>query len=312
MKKVSYFKWLCVVILFLNSQESFSACLGGIPLWGTGDDRVSCAQKRILKKEEKQLEIKKREAELEQERQKVQSGVGHGSGNTNVVLGGLRDMINGGNQDAMAGHVLRTKHQVRVELMPYVIPGAYQFDKPGTPEHFFINGLAWEYYVDKNLGFGFLWQEWSKKDGRSFDPIIASQRDGSGDTAIFFPGDIDRISYRSIIPYVAINAELGSPFWVAVGRVGIGPTQAKVDYKSIDVAAHPYAYQPDSERYQDSASLMIDLAIEHWTNGGTRMGFALRYINARYETDNYLEYINMGSAQAVFYVQFMLKPLGVL
>jgi hypothetical protein len=300
----------------LLSHNALAACIGKTPVWGTGDDRISCQDKQQLKRQEQQLKIQKKRQDLANEKQRLRNnqGIASGDGNTNVILGGLSDIINGTqrNEDADHASVEISQHQVRVELMPYVIPGAYQFDTPGMPERFFINGLAWEYYVNRNLGFGFLWQEWNKTGGQSFDPVMAQQRDGSGDTAIFFPGDVERISYRSLMPYVTINAQLGSPEWVAIGRVGVGPTQAKIEYKSLNTTAHPYADQPADETYQDMASIMFDLAIEKWTEGGTRLGFALRYINARYETTNYLEYVNMSSAQVVFYVQFMLRPLGLL
>lgn len=299
----------------LFSGVVFGGCMGKIPVWGTGDDKISCREKQRLKKEEQQLKIQRKKQEIAEEKRALNSpNIGSGHGNTNVVLGGLNEIFHGTQEQAeySASSIEISQHQVRVEVMPYVIPGAYQFDAPGMPEQFFINGLAWEYFVNKNLGFGFLWQEWSKTGSQSFDPVMAGQRDGSGDTAIFFPGDVERISYRSLMPYVTINAQLGSPLWVAVGRVGIGSTQAKVEYKDIDKTANPFAEQPGDATYQSMSSIMFDLAIERWTEGGTRLGFALRYVNARHETPNYLEYVNMSSAQAVFYVQFMLRPLGLL
>lgn len=312
---MNHAKIIMLIILLSCFDTAQGACIGKTPIWGTGDDKISCREKQRLKKEEQSLKIQKKKQKIADEKRRLRNnqGVASGDGNTNVILGGLHEILNGEQRSAdVAGGVEISQHQVRVELMPYVIPGAYQFDTPGMPERFFINGLAWEYYVNKNLGFGFLWQEWNKTGSQGFDPVMAGQRDGSGDVAVFFPGDVERISYRTLLPYVSINAQLGSPQWVAIGRVGIGATQAKVEYKSIDKVAHPFASQPGDETYLDMSSIMFDLAIEKWTEGGTRLGFALRYINARHETANYLEYVNMSSAQVIFYVQFMLRPLGLL
>ena len=38
----------------------------------------------------------------------------------------------------------------------------------------------------------------------------------------------------------------------------------------------------------------------------------MRYISARVQTSDYLEYTNLGSAQIGIYVQFMLEPFGLL
>jgi len=196
-----------------------------------------------------------------------------------------------------------------VELMPFVIPGAYQFDEPGMPEKFFVNGAAWDYYLNESFGIGLLWQQWAKDGGRGFDPIIHS--DTSGDTAVFFPGAIDRIKYTTYMPYITINSPLGSPTWNGVFRLGIGRTQAEIQYKTIDGVKYPGAEQPQDIIIADQTSVMFDLGVERWTYGA-KIGGALRYINARHDTSDYREYVNLGSAQVVFYVQFMLRPLGLL
>jgi hypothetical protein len=308
---------ICVMSL-LSLNNIHAACLGKSPIWGTADTRESCIEKQELKAEEERLKIERKKQSLENERLRLRnnnSGLGSGTGNNNIILSGLEELIAGKRSNKNNIDIVISKHQLRIELAAYVIPGAYQFDQPGTPERLFINGLAWEYYVNRNLGFGLLLQEWSKKGGRSFDPIKTTQYDESGDafqSTKYFPGLIESISYRSIIPYVSINARLGSPLWVAIGRVGIGPTYAAVKYKSVNKTANPYAEQPGDKTYTDGASLMFDLAIERWTLGGTRMGMFIRYINSRNDTSNYLEYLNMSSAQIGFHVQFMLKPLGIL
>ena len=317
--KFNYFRLIgisAVIILFgyLFASPVFGACIGGAAVWGTGDDKASCLQKKKLKKEEQQLKIQKKERELELERQSLQNnqGPGAGTGNTNVILGGLDMLMNGDQQEnETAGEVVFSQHQVRIELMPYVVPGAYQFDDPGTPEQIFFNGAAWEYFLNRNLGFGLSWQRWSKAGGKDFDPVIAAQRDGSGDTAVFFPGAIDRLQYTSYVLYATINAEL-APSWMSVLRLGIGQTKVDVEYSDINAAANPYARQPADNTYTDSASLMAGLAIEYIALTGTRIGGEIRYHNARYDTSDYTEYMNLGSTQIVFYMQFMLEPLGLL
>jgi len=294
------------------SVTIFGACMGGVPVWGTGDDRESCAIKQNLKKEEQQLNIQEKKKELELKRRGIEnSGTGAGTGNTNVILGGINDLIGGGNDNVeMAQAMPFSQHQLRIELMPYVIPGAYQFDEPGMPKGYSF-GVAWEYYLNRNLGLGLVMQQWEKSGGRGFDPIMSEQRDGSGDTAVFFPGAIDSLRYTSYIAYASINAAI-SESWNSILRLGVGRTQIDVKYEDIDYAKHPYAHQPDDNTYTDTASLIAGLAIEHIASTGTRLGGEIRYHNARNDTDDYTEYLNMGSVQVVFYVQFMLTPLGLL
>lgn len=295
-------------------DDARAACIGKLPVFGTGDDRRSCAEKVELKKEEQRLKIEEERQKIAKRRQAVNSGTGAGTGNTNVILGGLQDMMGNKLPEEPAETIVLTQHQARVELMPYVIPGAYQFDQPGMPEKVFFNGVAWEYYVNKNLGFGILWQEWAKEGGRDFDPVMNNHPDASGDyhsTATVFPGGIDRIKYTLYIPYVTVNTQLGSPLWNGVFRVGIGRTQADIEYNDINHLAYPYATQSEDVTRIDNTAMMFDLAVERWTYG-FKLGGALRYVNARYDTKDYHDYISMSSAQFIIYAQFMIRPLGLL
>lgn len=306
-----------IIMLCLQAGTTLGACLGKRPVWGTGDDKVSCAAKYRLKQEEEQLAIEEKEKELKHRRRDLtrNEGTGSGTGNTNVILGSLKEMITGGDKAAKTIESIRlTRHQVRVELMPYVIPGAAQFDKPGMPEKLFFNGFGYEYYMNKNLGFGVLWQSWSKTGGMDFDPVTNNVKDKDGqyhDTAVFFPGEINRMKYTMYIPYVTINAELGNPLWNGVFRFGMGRTQVDVEFNQIDHGVYPYAVQPGDKRRVHNTSMMFDMAVERWTSGFKLGGF-MRYISARVQTNNYLEYTNLGSAQIGIYVQFMLEPLGLL
>jgi hypothetical protein len=320
MNKIRYLaQYICVLFIVLLSfcgiDSALAACVGKLPIFGTGDDRRSCAIKAELKKEEKQLEIQEREERIARKKRAINnSGTGAGTGNTNVILGGLRDMTGNKLQEEPMETIVLTQHQARVELMPYVIPGAYQFDAPGMPEKVFFNGAAWEYYVNKNLGFGILWQEWAKRSGRKFDPVMNNHPDASGDyhsTATVFPGGIDRIKYTLYIPYVTVNTQLGSPLWNGVFRCGIGRTQAEIEYNDINYLAYPYATQSEDVTRIDNTAIMFDLAVERWTYG-FKLGGALRYVNARYDTMDYHDYISLSSAQFIIYAQFMIRPLGLL
>lgn len=286
-----FFIIICsTILLFLHSHVSAS-CIGLVPVFGSGDTRETCKAKKNGKVEE----------EPEKIQTQINEGVGSGEKNINVILNDLPSSKSEQKTEADSGLILTT-HQARIELAPYIIPGAYQFDSPGLPERIFINGLAWEYYLSKTLGFGILWQEWSKTGGRDFDPV--SYRDASGDThTIAFPGAINRLKYRLLIPYVTLNANI-SPLWCIGGRVGIGHVDVEAEYNESEISS-------GNSRYDDNTSLLFDLFIERWFRGA-RVGGALRYVNARYNTTNYLDYINLGSFQTVIYVQFTLKTLGIL
>lgn len=313
--KLTHFVIFFSIIMFAGSGLALGACIGGKAVWGTGDDRVSCAKKQLLKKKRRDLEIERAEKELEDERQRINnSGTGSGTGNTNVILGGLQDMLKPDKDSPDSPEIKDipfSQHQLRVEWMPYVIPGAYHFDEPGMPGNILTLGVAWEYFLNKNLGVGFLIQQWEKTGARNFDPVMTRQRDGSGDTAVFFPGAVDRMKWTSYTVYATINAPLADN-WMTILRLGFGRTQVDIEYSGVNPSDHPYAIQPKDATYTDDASLMGGLAIEKWTQGGTRIGAELRYHNARHNTSDYTEYVNMGSAQVIFYVQFMLKPLGLL
>ncbi len=145
-------------------------------------------------------------------------------------------------------------------------------------------------------------QEWSKSGGKSFDAVTFT--DSSGDVHnIAFPGAINRLKYRHIIPYITINGPI-SPIYSIGGRIGVGRVDVQAEYDSG--VAHS-----GNTKFADNAALLVDLFVErHWR--GTVGGVALRYISARNDTSNYNEYINMGSAQVVVYFEFLLETLGLL
>lgn len=289
---------ICCSIIFLSFRHDVSAaCIGNIPVFGSGDTKATCKAK--------QGEIPAQEVqpqtETKPEPTQNNQGVGSGAHNTNFIVGDLPSSQSQETLEEDSGLVLTT-HQVRIEIAPYVIPGAYQLDKPGMPERVFFNGFAWEYYINKTLGFGLLWQEWSKTGARNFDPITYT--DSSGDIhTLGLPGAVNRLKYTLYIPYVTINAKL-APKWCLGGRFGIGHVGVEAEYNESKINS-------GNSKYSDNASMLVDLFIERWFSGA-RIGGALRYINAQTDTTDYLQYINLGSAQVVFYAQFTIKAFGLL
>ena len=269
------------LFIFCFANNASAACMGIIPVFGTGDTKETCKAKKYGDAEEEKPEEK---PEVKTEN------------NTNVIIG---DQSNKKQPDSYNA-LIPTIHQIRIELAPYIVPGAYQFDM-GMPERFMPNGVAYEYYLNTNLAFGFLYQEISKTGSRGFDPV--DYKDASGDThTIAFPGAIDRLQYRLYIPYVSFNAKM-APTWCLGGRIGLGRVEVTAEYNGTDISG--------SKKFIDNTSLLVDLFFEKWYSGA-KIGGALRYIESKTDTSNYLEYMNMGSAQIVLYVQFTLKTFGVL
>lgn len=317
--KLKYFLIFSIIYMLCGGGVALGACIGGKPVWGTDDDRVSCARKQQLKEEKRKLELEKQERELAESRQRLYDGKKK-SGNDapNVIIGKLQDILPSKEKEESEAKIILTKHQLRIELMPYLIPGAAQFDEPGTPEHIFPNGAAWEYYLNPNLGFGIIIQRFHKIGGKSFDPIRNNVNVAAGDATpdyqsrpVLFPGAIDRVTYTHLIPYATFNAQLGSPLWNAVCRFGIGMTKAHIQYKDINTATYPNATQPDDVTRSDMGSLLFDIGVERWAEN-FKYGGALRYVKAKYDSNDYNKYFNMGSFQFVIYAQWMIRPLGLL
>jgi hypothetical protein len=272
-----------------------------------------------LKEAKRRLALERQEQEIAEARRRLYDGEKKSGEDTrNVIVGSLQDILSGGKKEEAKAKIILTKHQARIEWMPYLIPGAAQFDEPGTPENLFLNGVAWEYYLNPNLGFGILIQQFHKAGGKNFDPIMNNLNMAAADETadyqsrpVLFPGAIERVSYTHLIPYVTFNTQLGTPLWNAVCRFGIGMTKADITYKTIDKKAYPYADQPSDVSRSDNASLLFDIGIERWSEN-IKIGGALRYINARHDASNYNEYFNMSSAQVLFYVQWMIRPFGLL
>jgi len=278
----SFFLFL-IILLLVCPASSFAGCIGSVPIVNTNDTWESCKRKS------------------ETPPPKTNTGPGSGENNINVFQSPLTSSETDKKSDQTAISNVITRHQVRIELAPYVIPGAYQFDDPGMTEKLMFNGAAWEYYLNKSFAIGFLYQEWAKAGGRDFKTI--QYTDASGDVHnMGNPGAIDRLKYTSYLPYVSVNANL-APRWALGLRFGLGHVGVEAEYKDSSGESN--------KSYEDNTSMLFDMFLQ-WRWDDALIGGNVRYINARNDTDDYLEYMNMGSAQIVIYVQWMLRPLGLL
>jgi hypothetical protein len=322
---------LLVGAVLLFTIPAYAACVKGkhVPL--TSGNQDLCDQEEKLNLERKKQELKEQRKELELRKKEAQnnSGTGAGQGNTNVILGNLLGQNGAGQQKEVTDFVI-SKHQFRVELAFYVIPAAYGFDEPRTPSPFMINGIAYEWYLNENLGLGFLWQRYTVEGGKDFDPITVQKTftetvevigaDGTKENAtrtitrdvpIYFPGLVERIKYERRFIYVTGNAPLFSQKWNGIFRLGMGQALAQIEYGSIDKSnpTYQYASQPDNQDVSSSRSLYLDIGIERWTVG-VKIGGSFRFISASDENKKYLEYVSLGSSEFVFYVQMNIPGLG--
>lgn len=293
-----FHKFVIIIIFSFFTFDVSAACIGSVPVWGSKDTKASCAEKQAgIKTSPPPRQIQQPIPAPQSQTPQINQGAG-----SNVFMNGFQTGTSKTKNQTVDSDLILTVHQIRFEIAPYVIPGAYQFDEPGTPANILSPGLAWEYYFNKTVGVGLLWQEFDKSGGKSFNDITHTYTDPSGDShtaTIAKPGDLSHLKYRVIIPYVSVTGKL-APTWALGGRVGIGRVQVEAEYKNSANIEHA-----------DNSALLFDLFLEKWYSG-MRVGGALRYLNARSDTNDYTKYINLGSAQAIIYVQITLKNLGVL
>lgn len=320
---------MAVIMLFANSVNA--SCVKGkhVPL--TSGNQELCDQEEKLDLEKKKQELKEEQEKLDARKQGINnnSGLGSGEKNVNVVLGSLLGQTGNAASNSEADMKI-SKHQFRVELAFYTIPAAQGFDEPQMPEVFMVNGLAYEWYLNKNFGIGFLWQRYNVTQGKDFDPITVQKEftetvdvvgaDGTTQQAtrtvtrevpVYFPGAINRISYERRLFYVTGNAELFSPVWNGVFRFGTGQSIAHIEYDDIDTSNERYKYakQPQNVSHNANQTFYLDLGVERWTVG-VKMGACFRFINAAPDTTDVMEYIGLGGSEFVFYVQLNIPGLG--
>jgi len=296
---------LFVSILLLSTASIQAGCIKGTPIWGTGDTKETCRYKQLQDAEAKQLELDTRDRELSRKRRNLDNGV---SGNNNVIFGGglFGNKTKNDVEENESGRIVLTKYQARVELMFGVKPDSAHFNTPGAPDSISINGAGIEYYVSPRMGFGLMMQNYKVTGARTFDPI----RDTSGDV-LFFPGDVESNSYSLIMPYVTFNGPITGEKWHWILRFGIGKNDVKREYEAIDRAAYPKVKSSETKEVSDGAAMLFDLGIEKWVSGA-KLGCAARYITSSVDTSDYLEHMNMGSQQFLCYVQWMIRPFGLL
>jgi len=300
---------LLSVMFFMSVGVAQAQCIQGVPIWGTDDTKETCRYKKLQDAEEKRIELEARDIELQRKKYDMQNGTGV-RGNNNVILGGLPGFLGGGNtmQNAKeSGFIVQTTYQVRVESLLGVKPDSKHFNSirppDGAPLAAF--GVAFEYFISPNMSFGIIGQQYTVSGAKDFDPI----KDTSGDI-LFFPGEVEKAEYRLILPYVAFNGLLGGQ-WHWTFRLGAGQNKVELKRNPIDASLAPKAVQPEDQTHSDSAAIMFDLGVEKWVSG-FKYGCAARYITSGVDTRNVLEHMNMGSQQFLCYVQFMIRPLGLI
>lgn len=290
------------LLLLLITPDIQAACLGKTPLWGTGDTKETCRYKAMQTAEKKRLELEATDKEIAQQRYNLNNGV---TGNNNVILGGLF----GKNQQAEVPEngsvIVLTQHQFRVEVMAGLKADSAYFNTPKAPDAIFFNGAAWEYHISPNMGFGILLQQFTLSGASDFDTI----KDNSGDV-LFFPGNVTKAQYSLLLPYVTFNGQISNP-WHWTFQVGIGRNEVKLEYKDVDLKAYPNARKSVDRELTDSAALMLGLNIEKWSSG-MKYGCGTRLISSSVDTTSWMDKMNMGSTQALCYVQWMIRPLGLL
>jgi len=303
MKIGSYF--IFFLLLMFITPDIQAACFNkNTPWWGTGDTKETCRYKAKQVARQKALELKARDLEINKQEYNLRNGI---TGNNNVVLGlgGLFGKNQQENADMAVTSLVQTKHQLRVEIMGFLKADSAYFNAPKAPDAIFFNGAAWEYYVSPNMGFGVLWQQFSLSGARDFDVI----KDNSGDV-LFFPGNVTKGDYSLLLPYVTFNGQISDP-WHWTFQVGIGRNEVKLEYKEVDYKAYPNARKSEDRELTDSAAFMFGLNVEKWSSG-MKYGCGTRIITSSVDTSDYLEQMNMGSQQFLCYVQWMIRPLGLL
>lgn len=291
---------LLITFFLLFSGSLHAKCIGLVPVWNTGDTEATCRAKQN-RTEPRQPE---NPAPKKDVRKINDYNQGPGSGHHNININTDRPPRNPYSEISRRhNYFTPSVHQARLEMSPYIIPNASQFDEPGMPEQLFPgNGLAWEYWINKSLGAGILLQQFSVSGGRGFDPI--QYTDSSGDVhSIGHPGAVNRLKYNVYIPYVVIDGVL-SEEWSMGARLGIGRVSVEAEYNESKVGS-------GNQKYDDNFSMLIDVYFGYKIRGFI-LGSAFRYINARSDTNDYLEYMNLGGVQFVLFAQFMIPSLGEL
>ncbi len=298
---------LVCTFYFMSVGIAQAACMPLFPekpVWGTGDTAESCRYKMKQDQEEQRIEREVRDRKLQQKRYNMSNGI---SGNNNVVLG-LPSFMGGKPADAKeSGFIVQTTYQIRIESLLGVKPDSKHFNTIRPPEGAPLAafGIAFEYFISPNMSFGLLGQQYTVDGAKDFDPI----RDVSGDI-LFFPGEVESADYRLILPYVAFNGLLGGQ-WHWTFRLGAGLNKVELKRNPIDTTLAPKAVPSKDQTLEDSAAIMFDLGVEKWVSG-FKYGCSARYITSSVDTRNTLEYMSMGSQQFLCYVQFMIRPLGLI
>lgn len=271
------FSFLAVICLPASIS---AACIGSVPVYGTKSTWEDCA-----KKDPPQSINNKSSGQHNNVNIYPQNNPPRNSPETNTETSRASREV--------------ARHQARIELTMWVIPGADHFDTPGMPEKFFFNGAAYEYALNKNLFFGVLLQQFAKTGGRDFNDV--SYTDASGDARVIAsPGALERLQYTAYIPYVSVYDNLSGP-WGAGFRFGIGRIEVDAEYKDSSGMGN--------KKFDDNTAMLIDAFLD-WTWGDFRLGAYVRYVISNNDSNDYLDYLDMGGSQVGLSAQWMFRDLG--
>lgn len=288
---------IIIICAILFASNLSADCIGALAVPGTDDSNESCRSKQ-------QESIKSvTNTPPSQSEGQINQGPGSGNKSTNFYVNSPPPSNASEKAESSSrNNLIPTKHQLRLELAGFIKPDDTRFNRGGIPEGFFPNGmgLAYEYYWNKTVFTGFLYQKRHVSKGKSFDPI--SYRDASGDVHnIAYPGAMKRMDVTHYIPYIGFNAQIFDR-WHMGGRLGVGRVEAHTEYDESQIKS-------GGNTYSQNMSIMYDIFVEYWIRG-VKFGAFYRNVDAEHETSNYLEYVNMGMDEFGISIQITLESFG--
>ena len=329
-------------ILFFIAGPVYSACLGKRHVIGTGGSTALCVKEVEfkLKKEADALESRKEAYELKRAAANAPpppKNEGAQSGNTGQIfnLGALTGNSSATEGASKTAHgIALTKHNLTLEWQFYKFPKMDELDRQMPDQFFLPKGIRYDWFFSKNFGFGAIYELYTLKSTRSFDPITSNQdvretveiinADGTTGTATrevnrdipyLFPGAIKSVEFENLWYFVTFNGSLGmNSDWHAVIRFGSAlVSNATIEYNDIDLSLdeNEYATQPEEREVTAGMPMFLDFAIERWFEG-TRLSTYIRWVEADNDTTSRLDFVPMGGTTVGFAVTFGIPALGYL
>ena len=334
---------LLFTLIFLSGAV-YGACLGKRHVIGTSGSTALCVKEVEFKlqKEADIFDAKQRKyeqdlAEANKPPAPKKENVGQQSGNEGTIfnLGNLLGDRSATEAAARAKNKIPlTKHNISLEWQAYKFPKMTQLDRQMPDQFFLPKGLRYDWYVNKNFGFGVIYELYTLSSTRGFDAITSNQdvretveiinADGTKGTATrevnkdipyLFPGAIKSVEYENLWYYVTFNSSLGlSSDWNTVVRFGSSMiSNATIEYNEVDLSLdeNEYATQPEKREISAVMPMFVDIAIERWFEG-TRVSAYIRFVEAQNETASYLDFVSMGGTTVGVAVTFGIPALGYL